>query len=417
MRRAAALFTCVALAESCAACSVGWRVSAACSGSGSGSRLRLRLCSMGEPDAAAMDDALRPISTAVDASLQALADVFVDTKNGPQIVIQKMQYEMEKHDSIVRSAMQASVDALVQRWLEAQDALQLSEDEQCGHLQKSLEKELARQAAARKRTEAAERLKAEEQARAMEIAMKEQAEKAEKAAQKDAFAARKELEEQMELDMDLAEHAIRMDFAAKMLDSKTMHEEAVEAAETEMEQLQNNAIEAILLGRSEEELQAAVDVLVEERQELERVLKMEREASEARQMDTVAATDESVRWTAIQADSMRADIVQAQEHFEMEERRVKGLLSTLKEGEVNAEKREFMRQLEREKRRATYLKAANSAAGKDLLAAKAAAQRRMAGVAARTALAQAQPIVAPGAAQVGGGGGGGFFPTTSGKPA
>ena len=58
------------------------------------------------------------------------------------------------------------------------------------------------------------------------------------------------------------------------------------------------------------------------------------------------------------------------------------MLSTLKS--PAAEKREFMRQLEREKKRATYLKAAKASAGRpqDVLRAKAAAERRLQNVAA-----------------------------------
>ena len=58
------------------------------------------------------------------------------------------------------------------------------------------------------------------------------------------------------------------------------------------------------------------------------------------------------------------------------------MLSTLKA--PTAEKREFVRQLEREKRRATYLRAAKASAGRpqDVLRAKAAAERRLQSVAA-----------------------------------
>lgn len=64
-------------------------------------------------------------------------------------------------------------------------------------------------------------------------------------------------------------------------------------------------------------------------------------------------------------------------------RRVKGMLKTLDAREVGAEKREFMRLIQREKRRSTYLKAAKASAGspQDVVKAKAAAERRLKSVA------------------------------------
>jgi hypothetical protein len=103
-------------------------------------------------------------------------------------------------------------------------------------------------------------------------------------------------------------------------------------------------------------------------------------------------------------------------------RQVKGMLTTLKAAEVSAEKREFIRQLEREKRRATYLKAAQAVNPKDVLRAKAAAERRLHSVAVRQKAQQAHAVVASGTvadadggggAAAGGGGGGGFFSTVS----
>lgn len=58
------------------------------------------------------------------------------------------------------------------------------------------------------------------------------------------------------------------------------------------------------------------------------------------------------------------------------------MLNTLSEDAVMAEKREFMRLLQREKRRATYLKAAKAVRPQDALKAKAAADRRLQSVAA-----------------------------------
>ena len=110
---------------------------------------------MADPDTAAMHDALRPISTAVDAQLQvrracvracvrayravpcraargraqgrlpqALADVFVKGEWSPQVAIQKMEYQLEKHNANVRLVMQASVDSLVEHWMRDLDELQ-----------------------------------------------------------------------------------------------------------------------------------------------------------------------------------------------------------------------------------------------------------------------------------------------------
>ena len=56
--------------------------------------------------------------------VQALADVFVKDEWSPQVAVQKMEYQLEKHNAIVRSAMQAGVDRLVQHWIQGQDELQ-----------------------------------------------------------------------------------------------------------------------------------------------------------------------------------------------------------------------------------------------------------------------------------------------------
>ena len=58
------------------------------------------------------------------AAAQAVADVFVKDEWSPQVALQKMEYQMEKHDAIVRSAMQLGVDALVERWIRDQEQLQ-----------------------------------------------------------------------------------------------------------------------------------------------------------------------------------------------------------------------------------------------------------------------------------------------------
>ena len=63
-------------------------------------------------------------------------------------------------------------------------------------------------------------------------------------------------------------------------------------------------------------------------------------------------------------------------------RHLKGVLNTLSEDVVTAEKREFMRLLQREKRRATYLKAAKAVRPQDAVKARAAAERRLQSVAA-----------------------------------
>ena len=60
------------------------------------------------------------------------------------------------------------------------------------------------------------------------------------------------------------------------------------------------------------------------------------------------------------------------------------MLSTVNSAEVSAEKREFMRLLQREKRRSTYLKAAKASVGRPqaVLKARAAAGRRLKSAAA-----------------------------------
>ena len=65
-----------------------------------------------------------PLSLSALAAAQAVADVFVKDEWSPQIALQKMEYQMEKHDAIVRSAMQLGVDALVERWIGDQEQLQ-----------------------------------------------------------------------------------------------------------------------------------------------------------------------------------------------------------------------------------------------------------------------------------------------------
>ena len=86
----------------------------------------------------------------------------------------------------------------------ARGALQ-NERDQLGHLEESLQKERARQAAARKRAEEAERLKADELSAVAERNMQMQAKLAEAAAENDARDARKALEDAMQLKMDMAE--------------------------------------------------------------------------------------------------------------------------------------------------------------------------------------------------------------------
>ena len=80
-----------------------------------------------------------------------------------------------------------------------------NEKGQLGHLEASLKKERARQAAARKRAEEAERLKADELSAVVERQMQMQAKLAEAAAENDARDARKALEDAMQLEMDMAE--------------------------------------------------------------------------------------------------------------------------------------------------------------------------------------------------------------------
>lgn len=93
-----------------------------------------------------------------------------------------------------------------------------NEKDQLGHLEASLEKERARQAAARKRAAEVERLKAEELSIAAERQMQLQAKLAEAAAESDAREARKALEDAMQLEMDMAETEVSSTPAAQTVD-------------------------------------------------------------------------------------------------------------------------------------------------------------------------------------------------------
>ena len=160
--------------------------------------------------------------------------MFVKDEWSPQIAAQKMEYLLEKHSEIVRSAMQASVDGLVEHCMRDLDELDKvsrslsplcsfhlqptllicartlqNEQDQLGHLEESLAKERERQAAARKRAEEAERLKAEELSSAAERQLQRQAKLPAAEAERDAREARKALEDAMELEMDMAESAVR----------------------------------------------------------------------------------------------------------------------------------------------------------------------------------------------------------------
>ena len=133
---------------------------------------------------AALEKVLGVASTAVDRGLQAVADIYIKDDWSPEVMVKKTQYTMDKHEQIVRSALQRAADALVDLWVADQQQLQVcadlrhsvpnvaaaaadcafaqaTEDEQLANLEESLEKERARQAAARERAALAERLRAE----------------------------------------------------------------------------------------------------------------------------------------------------------------------------------------------------------------------------------------------------------------
>lgn len=98
-------------------------------------------------------------------------------------------------------------------------------------------------------------------------------------------------------------------------------------------------------------------------------------------------------------------------------RHIKGMLSTLSTEAVTAEKREFMRLLQREKRRATYLKAAKAVKPQEVRKAKAAAERRLQSVAALQK-AQQPTVSSPPRESVAGAGDAAatFFAATSASP-
>ena len=112
---------------------------------------------------------------------------------------------------------------------------------------------------------------------------------------------------------------LRKEFAQRSLASTTAHKEAVAAVDRELQRLQDSAIEVMRLGLSEEQLEAQLSALRAEASELEGVIQAEQHASDEKIKAMTEAAEEEVRTTRVQRDTMRADIIQAEEHFRMEE--------------------------------------------------------------------------------------------------
>ena len=384
---------------------------------------------------AALEKVLGVASTAVDRGLQAVADIYIKDDWSPEVMVKKTQYTMDKHEQIVRSALQRAADALVDLWVADQQQLQVcadlrhsapnvaaaaadcafaqaTEDEQLANLEESLEKERARQAAARERAALAERLRAEAAEAEAQLRLEAQAAKDVQRQQRQAELARAAAEAELDAELDAMEEAIRSQHAQKLVEARDQHLAEVRAAETEMEELRMTAQQvaareaedqAVLKGRSEAELEAKIAAVRAEADAIEALLNSESEESKARIEALRSAAAKEVAAADEQAGRLRAEQAEAQRKFEEEEARIGQQLAGIKSEEIDAEKREFFRQLNREKRRATYLEAAKVSRPDDLAAAKAAAQRRMRDVAARGAMAQAvRAVAASGAGAAGG---------------
>ena len=68
---------------------------------------------------AALEKVLGVASTAVDRGLQAVADIYIKDDWSPEVMVKKTQYTMDKHEQIIRSALQRAADALIQLWVVA----------------------------------------------------------------------------------------------------------------------------------------------------------------------------------------------------------------------------------------------------------------------------------------------------------
>ena len=112
---------------------------------------------------------------------------------------------------------------------------------------------------------------------------------------------------------------LRKELAQRSLASATAHKEAVAAVDRELQRLEDSAIEVIRLGRSEEDLEAQLSALRAEASELERLIQAEQHASDEKIKATTEATEEVERTNRSQRDTMRADIIQTEEHFRKEE--------------------------------------------------------------------------------------------------
>ena len=76
----------------------------------------------------------------------------------------------------------------------------------------------------------------------------------------------------------------------------------------------------LCVGRTEEELEAQLSALQAEASELEKVIQAEQQVSDEKIKRRTEETEEIEQRTQVQRDTMRADIIQAEAHFEEEER-------------------------------------------------------------------------------------------------
>ena len=77
---------------------------------------------------AALEKVLGVASTAVDRGLQAVADIYIKDDWSSEVMVKKTQYTMDKHEQIIRSALQRAADALIELWVADQQHLQVCAD-------------------------------------------------------------------------------------------------------------------------------------------------------------------------------------------------------------------------------------------------------------------------------------------------
>ena len=77
---------------------------------------------------AALEKVLGVASTAVDRGLQAVADIYIKDDWSSEVMVKKTQYTMDKHEQIIRSALQRAADALIELWVADQQQLQVCAD-------------------------------------------------------------------------------------------------------------------------------------------------------------------------------------------------------------------------------------------------------------------------------------------------